>query len=63
MKLGRRQRFGTQYHKSDPNQPKQLDEVGPGVTDVLRREMNAPTLDEARNRAAEIASLFKIKKS
>jgi hypothetical protein len=38
-----------------------LYEVGPGVTDGLRREMGVPTLEEARRREAEMNTIFRIK--
>ena len=63
MKIGRPQRFGTQYFSASQNEPVKLYEVGPGVTDELRKEMNVPTLDEARKREAEMGKLFKIKKT
>ena len=50
--FGRPQRFGTQYRSSGPDQPVRLYEVGPGVTDALRRELNVPSLAEARKREA-----------
>jgi len=62
MKIGRPQRFGTQYHSSRLDEPVRLYEVGPGVTDSLRKELGVPTLDEARTRAAEMDKLFKVKK-
>ena len=54
MNLKFPQRFGTQYSSNGPNQPMRLYEVAPGVTDVLRRELDVPTLDEARRREAEM---------
>jgi hypothetical protein len=52
--IGRSQRFGTQYTASGPNAPYRLAPVEDGVTDVLRREFNAPTLVEAKAREAEM---------
>lgn len=62
MKLERPQRFGTQYFSPNSNEPFKLHEVGPGVTDGLRKELGVPTLDEALKRESEMGALFKIKK-
>jgi hypothetical protein len=50
MNIGRPQRFGTQYRSAGPDPSVKLYEVGPGVTDALRRELAVPTLAEARRR-------------
>lgn len=52
MNIGRPQRFGTQY-RSDGQGPIRLYEVGPSVTDGLRRALNVPSLAEAKAREAE----------
>jgi hypothetical protein len=52
--IGRPQRFGTQYRATGPNAPYRLEKVEAGVTDGLRRDFNAPTLDEAKAREAEM---------
>jgi hypothetical protein len=52
--LERPQRFGTQYSSSGPNAPMRLAPVEDGVTDALRREFNAPTLEQAKAREAEM---------
>ena len=62
MNIGRPQRFGTQYRSSGPNDPVKLYEVGPGVTDGLRQEMDVPTLDESRKREAMMDAMAKGKK-
>jgi hypothetical protein len=62
MKIGRPQRFGTQYSSSRLSEPVKLYEVGAGVTDSLRMELGVPSLDEARRREAEMNRLFKVKK-
>jgi hypothetical protein len=62
MYTGRPQRFGTQYRSAGANQAIKLYEVGPGVTDALRRELGAPTLAEARQREAMMEDLVKGKK-
>jgi hypothetical protein len=54
MNLKLPQRFGTQYFSSGPNQPTRLHEVAPGVSDSLRRELEVPTLADARRREAEM---------
>ena len=56
MKLGRPQRFGTQFHHSDGNGPIKLYTVdeNPGVTDELRRLMSVPSLAEAKAHEAEL---------
>jgi hypothetical protein len=61
MKIKRPQRFGTRYHSHGLDDPVRLYEVGPGVTDGLRRELGVPTLEEARRREAEMSTLFRIK--
>jgi hypothetical protein len=63
MNLGRPQRFGTQYRSTGPDKPVRLYEVGPGVTDALRRELNVPTLDEARTKEAQMEETIKGKKA
>jgi hypothetical protein len=52
--VGRSQRFGTQYKSAGPNAPYRLAPIEDGVTDALRREFNAPTLDEAKAQEAEL---------
>ncbi|MEJ2079154.1 MAG: hypothetical protein P8Z74_14260 [Acidobacteriota bacterium] len=52
MNIGRPQRFGTQY-RSDGQGPIRLYEVGPSVTDGLRRALDVPSLAEAKAREAE----------
>jgi hypothetical protein len=52
MNVGRPQRFGTQYRSDGPDRPVRLYEIGPGVTDALRRELGVPSLAEAREREA-----------
>jgi len=52
--IGRAQRFGTQYGSTGPGAPFRLKPVEDGVTDALRHEFAAPTLDEAKAREAEM---------
>jgi len=62
MNINRPQRFGTQYRSSGLEEPVKLYEVGPGVTDALRKEMGVPTLAQAREREAEMQRLAPAKK-
>jgi hypothetical protein len=52
-RIGRPQRFGTQY-QADGNGPYRLTKVDPGVTDGLRRALDVPSLAEAKAREAEL---------
>jgi hypothetical protein len=52
MNIGRPQRFGTQYASVPGKSGVSLYQVGPGVTDKLRKEFRAPTLAEAKAREA-----------
>jgi hypothetical protein len=52
--IGRPQRFGTQYSSAGPNTPYRLYNVEDGVTDSLRRSFDAPTLEGAKAREAEM---------
>lgn len=54
MNIGRPQRFGTQYRSDPANAPMKLYAVDPSVTDELRRELNVPTLAQAKAREAEL---------
>ena len=54
MNIGRPQRFGTQYQAVPPTAPYKLYQVDKGVTDELRRQMNTPSLAEARQREVEL---------
>jgi len=62
MNIGRPQRFGTQYHSASKDQPMRLYEVSPVVTDALRRELNVPTLVEAREKEVRMQELIEGKK-
>lgn len=48
MAIGRPQRFATQYRSDSPGLPMHLYQVDEGVTDELRRAMNARPLAEAK---------------
>src|SRR5688572_8633847 len=54
MDIGRPQRFGTQYRPEPPGSdgPIRLYKVDDGVTDGLRREFKAPSLEQARAKEA-----------
>jgi hypothetical protein len=58
MNIGRPQRFGSQFRASGPKAPVKLYEVGPGVTDDLRREFGVPSLQKAREQEAKYAAEF-----
>ncbi|MRW92793.1 hypothetical protein GJ699_22600 [Duganella sp. FT80W] len=57
MRVGRPQRYGTQF-QSRMNRPPHLVAVDPNVPDAVRRELNVPTLDEAKQREAEMIKSF-----
>jgi hypothetical protein len=61
MNLGRPQRFATQYRSDRPGEAMHLYEVGEGVTDELRAEFRAPSLEKAREREELINSLYSHK--
>lgn len=54
MKIGRPQRFGTQYKNDGPGTAWYLYQTDAGVTDELRQAYNVPTLEKARERVGEI---------
>ena len=47
-RLGRGQRFGTQYISAGKDDPMHFAPVEPGVTDGMRAAMNCPKLEETR---------------
>ncbi len=53
MKIGRKQRFGTQYEPADEPGRHQLASTDSGVTDALRAVLNTPSLAEAKGRASQ----------
>lgn len=57
-RIGRPQRFGTQFQSTRSTQPSKLVPVDPSVPDSLRREMGVPTLEEARKKEADLAKAF-----
>lgn len=57
ISIGRRQRFGTQYRTDAADPTPALYPIEEGVTDGLRRAMDLPSLQEAKEREAAIARL------
>ena len=53
MKIGRRQRFGTQYEPADEPGKYRLAPTDPGVTDELRAVLGTPSLAEAKATASQ----------
>ena len=49
VRLGRPQRFGTQY-SAKTGEPFRLDPIEPGVTDGMRAALGCPSLQEAKDR-------------
>lgn len=56
--IGRSQRFGTQFRSNRSFNPPKLAPVDPNVSDSLRRELDVPTLEEAKKKEAEMAIEF-----
>lgn len=54
MKIGRPQRFGTQYRVDKPGGSWYHYEVSPGLNDEMRRAFNVPSLSEAQARAEQM---------
>jgi hypothetical protein len=57
-KIGREQRFGTQFKSSGPNSPFRLVPVSDAMTDDLRAQFHAPKLEAARRMEAEMQAQF-----
>ena len=53
MKIGRKQRFGTQYEPGDEPGKHRIADTDPQVTDELRAVLNAPSLAEAKAAASQ----------
>lgn len=53
-KIGRDQRFGTQFKSSGPNAPFKLATVSDAMTDGLRACFHVPALEEARKMEAQL---------
>ena len=60
--IGRQQRFGTQFTSKRAFHPPQLAPVDPDVPDQLRRELNVPSLEEAKLKEAELAREFEARR-
>ena len=58
INIGRPQRFGTQFQSKRSFKPPMLVSVDPSVPDALRKELDVPTLEEARKKEAEMANSF-----
>lgn len=58
MSIGRAQRFATQFVSKRSFHPPVLAPVDPKVPDHLRRELNVPSLQEAKAREAEMQKEF-----
>ena len=58
MAIGRPQRFGTQFISRRSFHPPRLAPIDPSVPDHLRRELGVPSLEEAKQREAEMAKEF-----
>ena len=56
--IGRAQRFGTQFQSKDLDHPVTLMATDPSVPDSLRRALNVPTLEQAKQREAQFAREF-----
>lgn len=61
MAIGRQQRFGTQFISKRSYRPPHLAPVDLDVPDQLRRELNVPTLEEAKAKEAELAREFEAR--
>lgn len=58
MAIGRQQRFGTQFISRRSFRAPQLAPVDPNVPDQLRRELNVPTLEEAKAKEVTMVKEF-----
>ena len=58
INIGRPQRFGTQFQSKRSFKPPMLVSVDPSVPDALRKELDVPTLEEARKKEAEMVNSF-----
>lgn len=56
--IGRQQRFGTQFVSRRSFHPPKLAPVDASVPDQLRRELNVPSLEEAKAKEAQMAKEF-----
>lgn len=58
ISIGRQQRFGTQFLSNKSFRPPHLVQVDPNVSDALRKELDVPTLENAKKREAELEKEF-----
>jgi hypothetical protein len=58
VSIGRPQRFGTQFFSNKSFRPPHLVQVDPHVSDVLRQELDVPTLESAKKRETEMEKEF-----
>jgi len=58
INIGRPQRFGTQFQSKRSFRPPMLVAVDPSVPDVLRKELDVPTLEDAKKKEAELVVYF-----
>lgn len=62
VRTGRPQRFGTQFGSNHPSRPPRLAPVDPTIPDQLRRELDVPTLDEARAKERQYTETLPARK-
>ena len=58
INIGRPQRFGTQFQSKRSFKPPMLVSIDPSVSDALRKELDVPTLEEAKKKEAEMVNSF-----
>ena len=58
VSIGRSQRFGTQFLSKKSFRPPMLVSIDPNVPDALRKELDVPTLEEAKKKEAEMINAF-----
>lgn len=58
ISIGRQQRYGTQFRSDKSFKPPRLVSVDPNVSDALRKELNVPSLSEAKKREVEMEKEF-----
>ncbi|RYG10316.1 MAG: hypothetical protein EOO07_22380 [Chitinophagaceae bacterium] len=63
ISIGRQQRFGTQFLSNKSFRPPHLVQVDANVSDVLRKELDVPTLANAKKQEAEMEREFNERRS
>jgi hypothetical protein len=58
VSIGRQQRFGTQFQSNKSFRPPRLVEIDLNVSDVLRQELDVPTLENAKKTELEMEKSF-----